>query len=123
MPKRILVVDDAPITRLVLRDILETHGYEVVAEAADGNEAVQKYQELHPDLVTMDIIMPNKDGLAALEELLAIDKNAKVMMVTAIDQRESLMKAIRLGASDYIVKPFEEARVIVAVQNVLGETQ
>ncbi|HAJ57530.1 MAG TPA: two-component system response regulator [Candidatus Omnitrophica bacterium] len=123
MAKRILVVDDAPITRLMLKDILVANGYDVVAEASDGVEAVEKFRQLRPDLMTMDIIMPNKDGLAALEEVLAIDKDAKVVMVTAIDQRDSLMKAIHLGATDYIVKPFEEERVVAAIINIFGGTK
>lgn len=121
MGKKILIVDDAPIIRLMLKDILEYNGYEVVAECGNGNEAVAKFKEFKPDLVTMDIIMPEKNGITALEEILSIDKNAKVVMVTAIDQRESLMKAIHAGASDYIVKPFEEDRVLSAVKKVFEE--
>ena len=122
MAKRIITTDDAPIIRLMIKDILiECGGYEVVAECANGREAVEKYKELKPDLVTMDIIMPEMDGIQALEEILAFDPNAKVVMVTAIDQRESLMKAIRLGATDYIVKPFEADRVMSAVQKALGD--
>jgi len=107
----------------MLKDILVANGYDVVAEASDGVEAVEKFRQLRPDLMTMDIIMPNKDGLAALEEVLAIDKDAKVVMVTAIDQRDSLMKAIHLGATDYIVKPFEEERVVAAIINIFGGTK
>lgn len=121
MGKRILLVDDAPIIRLMLKDILEYSGYEIVGEACNGMEGVQKFKELKPDLVTMDIIMPEQDGIAALEEILSIEANAKVVMVTAIDQRESLMKAIRTGATDYIVKPFEDERVLSAVKKALGE--
>ncbi len=92
-----------------------------MAECSNGREAVEKYKELKPDLVTMDIIMPEMDGIQSLEEILTFDPNAKVVMVTAIDQRESLMKAIRLGATDYIVKPFEADRVMSAVQKALGD--
>ncbi len=123
MAKRIMTVDDAPIIRLMIKDILvECGGYDVVAEASNGREAIERYKELKPDLVTMDIIMPEMDGIQALEEILKFDPKAKVVMVTAIDQRESLMKAIRLGATDYIVKPFEADRVMSAVQKALGET-
>jgi len=120
MPKRILIVDDASVVRLKLKDILQGCHYEIVAEALDGNGAVEMYKQFYPDLVTLDITMPNKDGIAALEEILAIDKNAKVIMVTAIDQRDSLMKAIKLGAIDYIIKPFEDERVISAVSKALA---
>ena len=121
MGKKVLVVDDAPIIRLMLKDILEYNGYEVVCECCDGQEAVDQFKALKPDLVTLDIVMPEKDGIAALEEILAIDEDARVVMVTAVDQRESLMRAIRAGATDYIVKPFENERVISAVQKALGE--
>lgn len=117
--KRILVTDDAPVIRLMLKDILEHYGYEIVAEAGNGNQSVEQYKLLKPDLVTMDITMPEKDGIQALAEILAFDPKAKVVMVTAIDQRESLMKAIKLGAVDYIVKPFEDDRVISAVSKAL----
>ena len=96
------------------------NGYEVVGEGNDGNEGVQKYKELKPDLVTMDITMPEKDGIQALEEILAIDENARVIVITAIDQRESLMEAIRSGATDYIIKPFETDRVLSAVRKALS---
>lgn len=121
MSKKIIVTDDAPIIRLMLKDILGYAGYEVICECGTGKEAFEKYQELKPDLVTMDIVMPEMDGIEALEKILIFDPNAKVVMVTAIDQREALMKAIRLGATDYIVKPFENDRVLSAVKKALGE--
>lgn len=121
MVKNILICDDAPIMRLMLKDIMEFHGYKVVGEAANGEEAVTLYKELKPGLVTMDIIMPEKDGIQALKEILEFDAEAKVIMVTAIDQRDSLMQAIRIGATDYIVKPFENDRVISAVSKVFGD--
>jgi len=120
MSKRLIVVDDAPIVRLMLKDILERRGYQVIAECANGEEGVAEYKKLWPDAVTMDITMPVKDGIAALEEILAVDPNARVVMVTAIEEREYLMKAIKLGAADYIVKPFEEERVVAAVENALN---
>jgi len=119
MGKRILIADDAPIMRLMIKDILIFNKYEVVAECENGQIAVDKYKEFNPDLVTMDIVMPEKDGIQALEEILDYDMDAKVVMVTAIDQRESLMKAIRIGATDYIVKPFEGDRVISAIEKAL----
>lgn len=123
MSKKILIVDDAPIVRLMLKDIIEYHGYEICGEASNGQEAIEMYKEMKPELVTMDIIMPEKDGIEALEAILEFDPNAKVVMVTAIDQRESLMKAIRLGATDYIVKPFENDRVISAVMKAMGDEE
>lgn len=121
MAGRILIVDDAPIIRLMLKDILVANGYEVVGEASDGNEGIQKYKELKPDLTTMDITMPEKDGIQALEEILAIDEEAKIIVITAIDQREALMEAIRAGATDYIIKPFETDRVLSAVKKAFGQ--
>ncbi|MBI5415901.1 MAG: response regulator [Candidatus Omnitrophica bacterium] len=121
MAHRILIVDDAPIIRLMLKDILTVNGYSVVGEGNDGNEAIEKFKELSPDLVTMDITMPEKDGIRALQEILAIDQNAKVIVITAIDQRDSLMEAIRAGATDYIIKPFETDRVLSAVRRAFGE--
>lgn len=120
MSQRILIVDDAPIIRLMLKDILIEHGYDVVDEGSDGEEGVEKFKALRPDLVTMDITMPEKNGIEALKEILAIDPKAKVVVITAIEQRESLMEAIKSGAADYIVKPFESDRVISAVKKVLS---
>jgi len=120
MGKRIMIVDDAPVVRLMLKDILQHYNFEIVAEAKNGNEAVEKYKQFRPDLTTLDVTMPEKDGIEALEEIMAFDKDARVVMVTAIDQRDSLMKAIKLGALDYIVKPFEDDRVISAVNKALS---
>jgi len=118
MQKKVMLVDDAAIIRLILRDILTACGYEVVAECETGREAVEKYKELKPDLVTLDITMPEMSGLEALNEILKFDPQAKIVMVTAVDEKESLIRAVKLGASDYIVKPFEEERVIAAVKNI-----
>lgn len=120
MGKRIIIVDDAPVIRLVLRDLLEGAGFEVVAEGENGVEAVQKYTELRPDLITLDITMPEKDGIEALKDIKALDPAAKVIMVTALDERDSLVDAVKHGASDYVMKPFEEERVLSAVRAVLG---
>ena len=117
---KVLVVDDASVVRMIIKGILESNGFQIVGEAKNGNEALDKYRELKPDAVTMDIIMPEADGIQGLRNILGFDKNAKVIMVTAIDQRDSLMDAIRAGASDYIVKPFEDERVVTAVKKALG---
>lgn len=118
--KRILIVDDAPVIRLMLKDIFTFNDYEVVGEASNGKEAVEKYTELKPDLVTMDIIMPEADGIFGLTEILKVDAKANIVMVTAIDQRRALMEAVKIGAKDYIVKPFDENRVLSAVEKILG---
>lgn len=119
--KRVLVVDDACVVRMIIKGILESNGFQIAGEAKNGREALNKYMELKPDAVTMDIIMPEVDGIQGLKNILGFDKNAKVIMVTAIDQRDSLMEAIRAGASDYIVKPFEDERIVTAVKRALGE--
>lgn len=119
MATRVLVVDDAKFMRHMLKTILTDIGCEIVGEAADGAEALTKYKELHPDIVTMDIVMPNKGGLDALRDIRAADPDARVVMISAIDQREPLMEALKLGAIDYVVKPFERERVQDAMKRVL----
>lgn len=121
MKKTILLVDDAPIMRMMLKDVLEANDYEIIGEAGNGQEAIDVYKEVKPDLVTMDIIMPQMDGIEALKQILGFNPEAKVVMLTAIDQREYLMNAIRIGAVDYIVKPFEEDRILSAVSKALEE--
>jgi len=120
MASKILIVDDALIMRMMLKDILTVSGgYEICGEAEDGFEAIEKFKELKPDLVTMDIIMPKCTGIEALKEIIKLDKNARVIVITAIDQREALMDAIKSGAKDFIVKPFDEERVVSAVSKAL----
>ncbi|HHT9137665.1 MAG TPA: response regulator [Candidatus Wunengus sp. YC60] len=119
--RKILVVDDAKVIRMVIKQILIRNGYEIAGEAGNGKEALEKYKELRPDAVTMDIIMPESDGIQGLREILAFDKQAKVIMISAIDQRDSLTDAIRSGATDYVVKPFEDDRMIAALKNIFGE--
>jgi two-component system chemotaxis response regulator CheY len=115
MAKRVLIVDDAAFMRIKLKDILEKNGYEVAAEAQNGIEAVEKYKETNPDLVTMDITMPEKDGVEALKEIKALDADATVLMCSAMGQQSMVMDAIRAGAIDFIVKPFDTERVIKAL--------
>ena len=105
--KRVLIVDDALIIRRRIRDIAESVGWQVAAEAVDGEQAVTFYQQHRPDLVTMDIVMPQLDGVAALEQIKEYDPTAKVAMVSAVDQRDKLSQCIGLGAVDFIVKPFD----------------
>lgn len=119
MSKRILIVDDAIFMRMKLKDILEKNGYEVVAEAQNGKEAIEKYKTERPDLVTMDITMPEMDGVAALKGIMAVDPNAKVIMCSAMGQQSMVMEAIQAGALDFIVKPFDNERVFKSLNKVL----
>lgn len=120
MSTRVLIVDDAKFMRHMIKNILTEIGYEVVGEAEDGSEACEKYKELTPDIVTMDIVMPKTNGIDALKEIRLYDPKAKVVMISAIDQREPLMEALKLGAVDYVVKPFEKERVEEAMQRVVA---
>lgn len=120
MSKRVLVVDDAAFMRMMIKDILTKNGYDVVGEAVDGNQAVDKFQELHPDLVTMDITMPEMDGIEALKAIRGIDANAKVVMCSAMGQQAMVIDAIQAGARDFVVKPFQADRVLESIRKVLG---
>ena len=120
MSKRILIVDDAAFMRMMIKDILVKNGFEVVGEAQDGVEAVEKYAELKPDLVTLDITMPEKDGLTALKEILSSDSDAKVIMCSAMGKQSMVIDAIQAGAKDFIVKPFQADRVLEAINKVLN---
>ena len=111
MAKRVLIVDDALIMRKRIKEIAEKAGWEVAGEAADGEEAVAMYEQLSPDLVTLDIVMPKMDGVAALKQMMATDSSARVVMISAVDQREKLTECIRHGAVDFIVKPFDAERL------------
>ena len=102
---KILIVDDAAFMRMMLKDILTKAGHEIIAEAGNGNEAVEKYTELHPDLITMDITMPDCDGLEGLSKIMEINPNAKVVMCSAIGQQAMVLDALKRGAQDFIVKP------------------
>lgn len=119
MSKSILVVDDAAFMRLMLRDILTQNGYEVVGEAANGGDAVSLYKKLKADLVTMDITMPDMDGITAIKKIREFDPNARVIVCSAMGQQAMVLEAIQSGAKDFIVKPFDAERVIDAVQKAL----
>lgn len=116
--KKVLIVDDASVVRLMMKKVLKQGDFEVVGEATNGKDALIKYKELKPDVVTMDMIMPEADGIQATKDIIAYDKDAKVVMVSSIDQKEMLMQAIKAGASAYIVKPFESDRVIKTLNEV-----
>lgn len=120
--KKILVVDDAKVVRMVISQILKRHGFQIAGEAGNGREALEQYKLLRPDAVTMDITMPEVDGIQGLKDILSFDNQAKVIMVSAIDQHDALAEAIRHGALDYVVKPFEDDRMIMALNNIFGTT-
>lgn len=120
MSKRILIVDDAVFMRMKLKNILEANGYEVAGEAQNGQEAVDLYQSTKPDLVTMDITMPEVDGIDALKMIKESDPSARVVMCSAMGQQGMVMDAIRSGAVDFIVKPFDTDRVIKALEKALS---
>ncbi|MDK2973915.1 MAG: two-component system, chemotaxis family, chemotaxis protein CheY [Methanofollis sp.] len=117
---RILVVDDTLFMRTLLKNILFSGGHMIVGEAENGDDAIAKYQELNPDLVTMDIVMPKKNGIDALKGIRTIDPNAKVIMCTAVGQEQMVKLAVKSGARGYIVKPFQAPKVLEEVKNVLG---
>ena len=117
---RVLVVDDAAFMRKVLGDALASGGHEVVGEAGNGNEAVARFQQLRPEITTLDITMPEKDGLEALAEIMAIDPAARVVMCSALGQESKVLESIKLGAKDFVVKPFQGPRVLEAIGKALS---
>ena len=117
----VLVVDDAAFMRLSIKQILEKNGHTMIAEAEDGKEAIQKYNEYHPDVTILDITMPEMSGLEALAHIKESDPKAKVVICSALGQQEQLAKAIQLGAKDFIVKPFDPDRMIAALNKVLDD--
>lgn len=121
MADRVLIVDDAAFMRMMLKDILTKNGFEIVGEAPNGAEAVEIYADTKPDLVTMDITMPEMDGIAALKEILTDDPEARVIMVSAMGQQAMVIDAIQAGAKDFVVKPFDQHRVLEAIQKALDQ--
>ncbi|HEX3691614.1 MAG TPA: response regulator [Solirubrobacteraceae bacterium] len=117
---RVLVVDDAAFMRKVVSDALISGGHEVVGEGANGVEAVARFQDLRPDLTMLDITMPEKTGLEALAEIIAIDPNAKVLMCSALGQESKVIEALKLGAKNFLVKPFKPDALLEAVDQVLA---
>lgn len=120
MGKRVLICDDAAFMRMMIKDILTKNGYEIAGEAENGAIAIEKYSELQPDLVLMDITMPEMDGIQALKKIRANDGNANVIMCSAMGQQAMVIEAIQSGAKDFIVKPFQPDRVLEAVRKVIG---
>jgi two-component system chemotaxis response regulator CheY len=119
---RLLVVDDALIMRAMIKDVARHAGWDIAGEAANGVEAVARYRELKPDLVTLDIVMPEMDGVEALRTIRSEDPAATVVMVSAIDQRAKLTECIRLGARDFVVKPFDRQALGALFQNLIPGT-
>lgn len=117
---RILICDDSLFMRYVLRKILENGGHEVIGEAENGLEAIEKYKEFMPELATMDITMPEMDGIEAVKEIKKNDGSARVIMCSAMGQQMMVMEAIQAGAKDFIVKPFQQDRVLQALEKALG---
>ena len=120
MAKNILICDDAAFMRMMIKDILTKNGYNIAGEAENGQKAVEKYAEVQPDLVLMDITMPEMDGIEALKKIKEADPAASVIMCSAMGQQAMVIESIQSGAKDFIVKPFQADRVIEAVQKVVG---
>lgn len=120
MAHTVLVCDDAIFMRTMISDILRQAEYDVIGEAETGVQAVERFRELKPDLVTMDIVMPDMGGIEAVREIVKIEPNAKILMCSAMGQQALVVEAIQAGAKDFVVKPFQPSRVLEAVQRVLG---
>ena len=120
MAKRVLVVDDAIFMRNMIKDIFASGGFEVVGEAANGLEAVEKYKDLKPDLTTMDIVMPFKSGIEATREIIKYDANAVVIMCSALGQESKVLEAVKSGAKDFVVKPFQPERILDAAAKAVA---
>ncbi len=120
MSKRVLIVDDAAFMRMMIKDVLSKNGYEIVGEAENGQKAIEKYKELTPDLVIMDITMPEVDGIEAVKQIKSADPEAKIIMCSAMGQQAMVIESIQAGARDFIVKPFQADRVLEAVKKVIG---
>ena len=123
MKARVLIADDASFMRQMIREIIEPEGYEVVGEATDGVEAVEQYERLHPDLVTMDIVMPKRSGIDAVKGILEKSPTAQVVMCSALGQETLVMEALQAGARDFIVKPFKPDNVLSTLAKVLEKNE
>lgn len=120
MSKKIMLVDDAAFMRMTIKNALTKAGYDNIIEASDGQIAVETYQKEHPDLVIMDITMPNMDGIQALQAIKSSDPEARVVMCSAMGQEGMVVEAIKLGAKDFIVKPFKQDRILQTVEKIIG---
>ena len=120
MANGILIVDDAAFMRMMIKDVLSKNGFEICGEAENGAKAIEKFKEGNPDLVIMDITMPEVDGIQAVKEIKKINSAAKIIMCSAMGQQAMVIEAIQAGAKDFIVKPFQAERIIEAVKKVIG---
>ena len=120
MSRKVLVVDDVAFVRKTLSDLLTQAGYQVVGEATDGTDAVAKYMQLRPDLVTMDVVMPQMSGIEATKKIIKLDKDARVIIISAMGQENLVMEAINVGAKDYVLKPFSSQDVLKTIERALG---
>lgn len=121
MSKRVLIVDDALFMRTMLRDIFCAAGWQVVAEADNGEQAIEQYHSHQPDLVTMDVVMPEMGGIDALKKILSQDPSARIVVCSALGQKKLILEAIQAGAKDFIVKPFQQEQVLEVVDRVVSE--
>ncbi len=122
MARRLLVIDDALIIREIIKDAVTAAGWDIAGEAANGQEAIERYEELQPDAVTLDLVMPEYDGLHALQGILQLDPDAKVVVVSALDQKNILRQAFRIGATDFIVKPFDNDALVQTLEALFPAT-
>lgn len=119
--RKVLIADDSQFMRFVLKKILEKNGFEVVADVENGKKAVESYKEFKPDLVTMDVVMPGMDGIEATRNIVEFDKKANVVVVSALGQQPLVNEAMEAGAKDFIVKPFEESKVVEVIKKIFGD--
>ncbi|MBN1590504.1 MAG: response regulator [Pirellulales bacterium] len=122
MPRRLLIIDDALIIREIIKDAIKDTGWEIAGEATNGQEGIEQYQLLQPDAVTLDLVMPEYDGLHALEGILDMDPDAKVVVVSALDQKNVLKQAFRIGATDFLVKPFNNEALIQTLETLVPDS-
>ena len=122
MTKTLLVVDDALIIREIIKDTAIAAGWEIVGEAGNGQDAIDQYLKLKPSAVTLDLVMPEYDGIHALQGIMAADPEAKVLVVSALDQKAVLQKAFKLGATDFVVKPFKEQQLVESLEHLVENT-
>jgi len=121
MPGTLLITDDALIIRAMIKDTATAAGWQVLGEATNGNEAIEQYKRLRPDAVTLDLVMPEFDGLHALRGILALDPQARVVVVSALEQKNVLMDAFKIGASDFIVKPFDRKALVATLEKLVSD--
>ncbi len=121
MSEKVLVVDDAAFMRMLLKDMITKAGYEIAGEAASGKEAIEKYRDLNPDVVTMDTMMPEMNGVEATKEIMRLNPNAKVIICSAMGQQVMVMEAMQAGARDFMVKPFRQDKVMETLSKVMNE--